>query len=457
MLSSSHALSRNLLRVTSLSCSSSVLSINKREYHGTAKREILPLILGIGVLAIGRYSWRAVKRMEDEWEEYQWLLQEYETKNGPTNNSISIYPTIAIDLGTIHLKMAHANPKSEIIANKGGGRFTFAGMVQPHLGDDELLLGQRAFENQFLLNGKLLLPYKDPSAIRPVITEAMLDLLAQKNDTKVRSILTIAPIADLPDELFTSLPGATLVPEPVAAIWGAQQQQQPQLLLTGTILVVDIGGFRTTVSMVQKNVVQTSVSLGFGGELYTDMVVGEILNNSPMLKQDPMAMQRVYMAAISAVYQYNSHTQAQIHIPFISMDMITRKPQHLDITISRSIIEQKVQEQIVQGLDPSVLSPALPVPTDLATTWMSVLTHVLTHVNSSPQQVNHVLLVGGGAKQQMMERSLIKGLQALQGNADTLIVPEGRSEVVALGAASMLPNYEYSLEKGLVRILNNDE
>ena len=149
-------------------------------------------------------------------EEYQWLLQEYEKKNGSVLESTP-FPdgTIAIDLGTIHLKMAHAQSKSEIVANKSGGRYTFVGVVRD---GDEVLLGQQALET-FFLSDNATLPYQDNSVIQPVITQAMQDLLAQKNATKFRSILTIPPIADLPEEFFTSFPHATLVPEPVAAIW----------------------------------------------------------------------------------------------------------------------------------------------------------------------------------------------------------------------------------------------
>jgi hypothetical protein len=95
-------------------------------------------------LAIGRYSWRAMKRMEDEWEDYQWLLQEYKKKNGPVlDKSPDPDGTIAIDLGTIHLKMAHANPKSVVVANRTGGQYTFAGVVQT---DNKVLLGQQALD-----------------------------------------------------------------------------------------------------------------------------------------------------------------------------------------------------------------------------------------------------------------------------------------------------------------------
>jgi hypothetical protein len=424
-------------------------SLDYRDYHASAKREILPLVAAAAVLAIGRYSWRAMKRMEDEWEDYQWLLQEYEKKNGPVLVK-SPYPdgTIAIDLGTIHLKMAHANPKSVVVANRTGGQYTFAGVVQT---DDEVLLGQRALDRFYQSPpGQAKLPYRDASAIPPVISEALHDLLSQKNASQIRSILTIPPIADLPEALFTF--NATLVPEPVAAVWGAQQQQVLPATMEGPILVVDVGGFRTTLSLIQKNVVLTSVALGFGGELYANKVVEEIVKDQPSLANDPMAMQRIHVAAISAVHQYNSNTQAQIHVPYISMDMETRQPQHLDVVISRSTIERLVQEDVVTNhLSPGVLSNVFPKPTDLASTWISVLTLLLTHVNLTPMQVQYVLLVGGGSKQVLVAKSLQDCLQALQGNADNFLVPDSRSELVALGAASMLPNYEYSPEKGLVR------
>ena len=46
-----------------------------RLFHATQPREILPIV-GVAVLFIlGRYSYKALRRMDDEWEEYQWELQ----------------------------------------------------------------------------------------------------------------------------------------------------------------------------------------------------------------------------------------------------------------------------------------------------------------------------------------------------------------------------------------------
>jgi hypothetical protein len=37
-----------------------------------------PLIGAAVIFGVGRYSWKALKRMDDEWEDYQWDLQQFD-------------------------------------------------------------------------------------------------------------------------------------------------------------------------------------------------------------------------------------------------------------------------------------------------------------------------------------------------------------------------------------------
>ena len=93
----------------------------------------------------------------------------------------------------------------------------------------------------------------------------------------------------------------------------------------------------------------------------------------------------------------------------------------------------------------------MPPPTSLSFLWMSVLTQLLEVTGLTPLQLSHVLLVGGGAKHALMESSVKECFVTLQGNADNVVVPQQRSEMVVQGAASMLPNYRYDAYSGLVR------
>jgi len=111
-----------------------------RTFHATPKKEILPLI-AIGAGVVGMYSFRALKRMDHEWEEYQEELAEYNLEHGasgtgsPSSQGNSLEKNIfsggkmAIDLGTLNIRVAHRssssdNEKPNVIVNREGSRST---------------------------------------------------------------------------------------------------------------------------------------------------------------------------------------------------------------------------------------------------------------------------------------------------------------------------------------------
>ena len=130
---------------------------SKRNFHATTKKEILPVIaLGVGV--VGMYSYRALKRMDQDWEDYEDALREYNLEhgiqeddildNGDIGNSSGTSSstasnfhrstsaaasrsafkdgTMAIDLGTRNVRIAHkpSNLNPNIIVNRTGSRST---------------------------------------------------------------------------------------------------------------------------------------------------------------------------------------------------------------------------------------------------------------------------------------------------------------------------------------------
>jgi len=132
-----------------------------QSYHTTVKKEILP-ILAIGTIAIvGTYSIKALKRMDQEWEEYEENLKEYKLEHGISDDdddfnvdhfdssnktkgrkqslaSVFKHGQMAFDLGTENLRIAHyqhqnkssasssniSNNKPRIIVNREGSRST---------------------------------------------------------------------------------------------------------------------------------------------------------------------------------------------------------------------------------------------------------------------------------------------------------------------------------------------
>ena len=120
----------------------SKFSYSKRYYHATAKREILPLI-GVAILAIaGRYSYRAVMRMKEEWEEYEEDLKEYNARNSNAGGATStksyannksrgtnpLLPSLGISVGTSNARVSFLNIKNNnspfIVENREGSRRT---------------------------------------------------------------------------------------------------------------------------------------------------------------------------------------------------------------------------------------------------------------------------------------------------------------------------------------------
>jgi hypothetical protein len=129
-------------------------------YHTTKKQEIIPVIvIGAAIVVIGiRYSYRALQRMKEEQEDYQYNLQIYERQQMKYHNTEQPPPpgatttatgmssssstnghnggpviTMAVDLGTTYMKLATATyrPLSPVTVqiSREGDRSTFNGVL----------------------------------------------------------------------------------------------------------------------------------------------------------------------------------------------------------------------------------------------------------------------------------------------------------------------------------------
>ena len=109
-----------------------------RNYHTTSKREIVPLILATVVVGGGYYSYRALQRMDTEWEDYQWALQQYERQQlKNTTEESPQQKAVAIDLGTVYTKLATRTatldkPGVEVAVSREGDRAFFNGIGYDH-------------------------------------------------------------------------------------------------------------------------------------------------------------------------------------------------------------------------------------------------------------------------------------------------------------------------------------
>lgn len=155
-------------------------------FHATAKREILPLI-GVAVLAVvGRYSYRAVRRMQEEWEEYEEDLKEY---NATTNNLSSdtsrtrreytdqskkstTLPILGISIGPSYTRVSFLNTTATaaaagdantplVVENREGSRRTPSFVLFDNDGSNNYLWGQMAKSTRFKNRERIISPISE--------------------------------------------------------------------------------------------------------------------------------------------------------------------------------------------------------------------------------------------------------------------------------------------------------
>lgn len=275
---------------------------------------------------------------------------------------------------------------------------------------------------------------------------------------------------------------AVFIPEPLAVVVGAEYYgllpPDPKTGDASSVLVVDVGGITTAVSLVAKEDITYSVTLPFGGNTHIDLLVSLLVddffglgnggdsssknnddentdiqfNSKPKLN-DPAALQRLHDAAITGIHELSSKTRTDINVPYLSMDATTRQPRHLELDMSRNVVDATVESWIgtklvphLQNLstnygnDQSVLSSALPPPTDLTSLLSSIIAHTLERTSlNTPFALRAILLVGGGARIPLVRESMTQCVEYLAGDAYTserLIMPDGEmgDELVVLGA-----------------------
>ena len=323
------------------------------------------------------------------------------------------------------------------------------------------------------------------------------------------------------------------IPDAVAAVWGAQKANllplfslhsspppapPPQddvttttttkktatMNIPTTVVVIDVGGFITQLSVIQNDVVVHSCSIHLGGETLVQILQQHLAeqaasgcgqssslssssnnNNNNMATQSMAALLQVH--ARTAVSELATKPQTPIHIPYLffvgttcstnSQDNPNSHYHHFDYTISRSVLEELVQGHIASRTNDFAyaLSPHLPQPTNLSALFTSLFTQLLEQSNVLPFEIDHVLLIGGASRFPLIRQSLQQSLDTLLGMSLSgggsgsgvpssssqeeetfhfLIIPDDSlvSELVVLGASTVPPNYEYNLQTGLQRI-----
>ena len=74
----------------------------------------------------------------------------------------------------------------------------------------------------------------------------------------------------------------------MAAIWGAQAQKELPDILDTPVLVFDTGGLETTLSVVKKNVIVSTTTLAFGGDLCVQAILGHLVAERKTIQNEGM-------------------------------------------------------------------------------------------------------------------------------------------------------------------------
>jgi molecular chaperone DnaK len=237
------------------------------------------------------------------------------------------------------------------------------------------------------------------------VSEAVITVPAYFNDSQRQATKDAGKIAGL--EVLR------IINEPTAAslAYGLDKKQEE------TIAVYDLGGGTFDISILELGegtfqVKSTNGDTHLGGDDFDQRIMDWVCNEYKReqgidLRQDRMALQRLKEAAEKAKCELSTVQQTEINLPFITAD--ASGPKHLNITLSRSKLEQLVMDLVENSLGPCK--------------------QALSDAEKTPAQIDEVVLVGGQTRMPLVQEKVSQffGKEPHKG-----VNPD---EVVAIGAA----------------------
>jgi len=180
------------------------------------------------------------------------------------------------------------------------------------------------------------------------VKKAVITVPAYFNDAQRQATKDAGKIAGLEVE--------RLVNEPTAAAlaYGLDKKADE------VIAVYDFGGgtFDISILEVGEGVVEVMATNGdthLGGDNIDQRIIEWLLaefkkDQGIDLTQDPMAIQRLKEAAEKAKIELSSAQETELNLPFITAD--ASGPKHLNIKLSRSKLEQMVEDLLLRSIEP---------------------------------------------------------------------------------------------------------
>src|SRR5467141_1715479 len=237
------------------------------------------------------------------------------------------------------------------------------------------------------------------------VTRAVITVPAYFNDSQRQATKDAGKIAGL------EVPRIVNEPTAAALAYGLDKKKDE------TIAVYDFGGgtFDISVLEVGEGVVEVKATNGdthLGGDDLDDRIIEwlavEFKNSEAIdLAKDRMALQRLKEGAEKAKIELSTAMETEINLPFVTAD--ASGPRHLQIKLSRSKLEQLVD--------------------DLLQRTMAPVKQALADAGVEPGKIDEVVLVGGSTRMPKVQQLVREffGKEPHKG-----VNPD---EVVAIGAA----------------------
>ncbi|WP_027390683.1 molecular chaperone DnaK [Chrysiogenes arsenatis] len=237
------------------------------------------------------------------------------------------------------------------------------------------------------------------------VTEAVITVPAYFNDAQRQATKDAGKIA--------GLNVLRIINEPTAAAlaYGLEKKSDE------VVAVYDLGGGTFDVSILEISegvfeVKSTNGDTHLGGEDFDQRIINHIADEFKKesgidLRNDKMALQRLKEAAEKAKHELSGSMETEINLPFITMDQ--SGPKHLQMRLSRSKLEQLVEDLIARTIEPC--------------------RKALADAGLKASDVNEVILVGGMTRMPKVQQAVkdFFGREPHRG-----VNPD---EVVAIGAA----------------------